>query len=276
LAKLTLTVVTLNEERNLPRCLSSAEHLVDEIVVVDSGSTDRTEEVAAAFGAHFLVNPWPGHKEQKQLAVDRASHDWILSLDADEWITPELEVEIQRLMEGEPAPASYSINRITKFMGRFMRHCWQPDWNCRLFHRSVAYWGGVNPHDHVHRFDEQPHQELKQPFYHDSYQNLRQYLDRFNSYTSIAAEAPEAKRYRLSRLVFSPIAGFLKNYFLKGGFREGVHGFILSVYAAMYGFTKYAKLWERTLPPPERDPGGPFPELEDVLVRGDEPPPAYD
>ncbi len=265
--RLTVTVITLDEERNLPRCLASVEGLADEIVVVDSGSRDRTRQVAEAFGARFLENPWPGHKEQKQLAVDRAGNDWILSLDADEWITPELRAEISTLLDSDPGPASYAINRVTKFMGRFMWHCWQPDWNARLFHRSVAYWGGVNPHDHVHRFDGGEHARLSEPFFHDSYQSIAQYLDRMNRYTSIAADAPEAKRFRWFKLVVSPIAGFLKIYVMRRGFLDGLHGFVLSVYAATYGFSKYAKLWEKQLGTPDPDPGGPFPDAASVLER---------
>lgn len=264
---LTVTVITLNEEANLPRCLHSVRDLATEVVVVDSGSTDRTRQVAEAFGARFVVNPWPGHKQQKQHAVDLAQHDWILSLDADEWITPAGRDEILDLLGGDPAPDSFAFNRVSKFLGRYMYGCWQPDWNARLFHREVAYWGGVNPHDHVHRFDGAPHQRLDEPFFHDSYQSVHQYLERFNSYTTIAADAPEAKRFRPVKLVTSPVAGFLKNYFLKGGWRDGLHGLVLSVYAGMYGFTKYAKLWERELGPPDEDPGGPFPDAEDVLAK---------
>lgn len=264
--KLTVTVITLNEERNLPRCLHSVRGLADEILVVDSGSTDRTHEVAEALGAKVLVNPWPGHKQQKQFAVDHATHDWILSLDADEWITPELEAEILGVLAREPEPDSFGINRLTKFLGRFMRHSWQPDWNVRLFHREVAYWGGVNPHDHIHRFDGGPSHQLEHPFFHDSYQSVNQYIDRLNSYTSIAADAPEAKRFRVSKLLFSPVVTFLKMYLLRSGWRDGLHGLILSLYGGVYAFSKYAKLWEKTVGSGEPDPGGPFPELDAVLA----------
>ena len=263
--ELTVTVITKNEERNLPRCLGSLGDLADEVLVVDSESTDRTGAVAEAMGARFLVNPWPGHKEQKQFAVDHASHDWILSLDADEWVTPELAQEIADLLASEPEPDSFAINRVTKFLGRFMRHSWQPDWNVRLFHKGVAYWGGVNPHDHVHRFDEGESKRLREPFFHDSYQSVWQFLDRQNSYTTIAADAPEAKRFRLLSLIFSPLTTFLKMYVLRGGWRDGLHGFILSWFGGMYAFSKYAKLWEKTLGRGEPDPGEPFPSLEDVL-----------
>jgi glycosyltransferase involved in cell wall biosynthesis len=262
---LTVTVITLNEEKNLPRCLHSVRGLADEILVIDSESKDRTQEVAKGLGARVLVNPWPGHKEQKQFAVDHASHDWILSLDADEWITPKLEAEILAILGNSPEPDSYAINRFTKFLGRFMRHSWQPDWNVRLFHRKVAYWGGVNPHDHIFRFDEGASQRLEQPFFHDSYQSIFQYLDRLNSYTSIAADAPEAKRFRPEKLVFSPLVTFLKMFLLRGGFRDGLHGLILSAYGGVYAFSKYAKLWEKQLGPGEPDPGGPFPDLDEVL-----------
>ncbi len=266
--KLTVTVITLNEERNLPRCLGSLGKLgdlADEIVVVDSLSKDRTQEVAEAMGATFYSNPWPGHKQQKQFAVDHATHDWILSLDADEWVTPQLAEEIKALLETRPAPDSYAINRVTKFLGKFMRHSWQPDWNVRLFHRQVAYWGGVNPHDHVHRFDKGPSKRLKEEFFHDSYQSIWQYLDRLNSYTTIAADAPEAKQYKFHKLLFSPIATFVKMYFFRAGFKDGIHGFILSCYGGLYAFTKYTKLWEKELPEGTPDPGGPFPQLADIL-----------
>lgn len=264
-APLTVTVITLNEERNLPRCLGSLDGLADEVLVVDSGSRDRTVAVAEALGARVLTNPWPGHKEQKQFAVDHATNGWILSLDADEWLTPALAAEIRGLLAGDPAPGSFAINRVTKFLGKFMRHSWQPDWNVRLFHRDVAYWGGVNPHDHVHRHDGGDSPRLAEPFYHDSYQSVRQYLDRLNSYTTIAADAPEAKRFRPAKLALSPLTTFLKMYLLRGGWREGVHGFVLACYSGVYAFSKYVKLWEKRLGPGEPDPGGPFPALEAVL-----------
>lgn len=271
---LTVTVITKNEEANLPRCLGSVQGLGSEILVVDSESSDRTVEVAEALGARVLVNPWPGHKQQKQFAVENAQNDWILSLDADEWITPALADEIRALFAKDPKPDSFAILRITKFLGRYMRNVWRDDWNVRLFHRDLAYWGGVNPHDHVHRHDRGPSQRLKEEFFHDSYQNLRQYLDRLNSYTSIAADAPEAKTYSISKLLFSPLAAFFKFYVVRQGFRDGLHGFILSWFSAVYGFTKYAKLWEKTLDPGQADPGGPWPSLEEVLGSSERKPPA--
>jgi glycosyltransferase involved in cell wall biosynthesis len=270
-AKLTVTVVTLNEERNLPRCLGSVRELADEMLVVDSGSTDRTVRVAEALGARVLTNPWPGHKEQKQFAVDHASTSWILSLDADEWITPALREEIAVRLSGDPGPDSFAINRITKFLGRFMRHGWQPDWKVRLFHKGVARWGGVNPHDHIVRFDGGSGGRLANPFYHDSYQSLEQYLQRLDRYTAIAAGTPGAGPFRPASLVASPAGRFLKRYVLRLGFRDGLRGLVLAALEGGYGFVKHAKLWEKGLSGGEEDPGGPFPSLEDVLGRSEEP-----
>lgn len=244
-SKLSVTIITLNEERNIGKCIDSVSSIADEVVVVDSGSQDSTEEIARSRGAHFFHNPWPGHKEQKNYAIERASHEWILSLDADEWIDEALAKEIERVLDraGQGADA-FRIDRKTKFLGDFVQ-IWSPDWIVRLFRRDAGRFGGVNPHDVVELQPDTVCRKLENPFYHDSYQSLEQYFSRMNSYTSISSLALHRKgrKFALLKLLFSPLWMFLRKYLFKGGLRDGYRGLIISLSSGFYVFMKYAKLW---------------------------------
>ena len=245
MTRLSVTVITLNEQRNIRRCLESVRGLADEIVVVDSGSTDGTRAIVEELDGRFVHNDWPGHKQQKNVAVDHATGDWILSLDADEWIGEATAAEIRGIVQrGGDGADGWAINRCTLFLGQFVR-CWQPDWNIRLFRKGRARWGGVNPHDSVVMGPGAALRRLRAPFYHDSYQSLEQYVNRLNAYTTIAARAMrgEGRRFQVRKLLFSPPAIFLKMYILKAGYRDGVRGVVLSASSAFYVLMKYAKLW---------------------------------
>ena len=246
--KLSATVITKNEERNIVRCLRSLD-FADEIVVIDAESTDRTVELARQFTGIVHVNPWPGHKQQKNYAIDKASGDWILSLDADEEITPGLKAEILAAKADRfQAADGYFIARRSLFLRRWIAHCgWYPDYHLRLFRKDKGRFGGVNPHDIVEL--QGTTARFKRPMLHYTYPTLDTYLERLNSYTSIAARelAGRGKRFKLRHVLLSPAATFCKMYLLKAGFLDGREGLLLSILSAYYVFVKYLKLWELSL-----------------------------
>ena len=248
--KLSATVITKNEERNIGRCLTALD-FADEIVVVDSGSTDRTVEIARGFTGKVITNPWPGHKQQKNFAIDQTQGDWILSLDADEVVTPELRSEIIAVQQtGFAGYDGYFIARKSFFRGKWIAHCgWYPDYHLRLFRKGKGRFGGFNPHDIVEL--DGPTARFKNPVLHFTYPDLDTYMARLNSYTSIAAQELSArgKRFHLRHAVLSPLATFLKMYILKLGLFDGREGLLLSALSGYYVFVKYLKLWESSLTP---------------------------
>jgi glycosyltransferase involved in cell wall biosynthesis len=246
--KLSATVITRDEERNIARCLAALD-FADEIVVVDSGSSDRTVELARQYTDKVLVNPWPGHKQQKNFAIDISSGDWILSVDADEEITPGLRADILAAREaGFAGVDGYFIPRRSLFLGRWIAHCgWYPDYHLRLFRKDRGRFGGQNPHDKVELDGRTA--RFANPMRHYTYPTLESYLERLNSYTSIAARelAGRGTRFRLRQVLLSPAATFCKMYLLKAGFLDGMEGVLLSILSAYYVFVKYLKLWELSL-----------------------------
>lgn len=270
-------LITFNEERNLPAALASVD-FADEVIVVDSHSTDRTREVAAAFRGRdredrevrprVIERDWAGHVEQKNFAIDQAAHDWVLCLDADERVSPELRREVEAALAADaPAADGYSMPRRTFYLGRWiLRSGWYPDRKVRLFRRSRGRWGGTNPHDHV--YVEGGVRVLQGDLYHFSYRSMADHIRTINSFTDIAAREKVKARVRwpVLRMLLQPPFKLFKMFVLKQGFRDGAAGFIVAVLGSMYVFLKYAKLWElenerwRTapapLPPPESAAAG--------------------
>jgi len=250
---LSVTIITLNEERNIGTCIRSVAAIAEQVVVIDSGSKDGTEAVVKELGAEFHYNPWPGHLEQKNVAIDRSNGSWVLSLDADEWIDEALAAEIRRLvnLDGDGADG-FEIDRKTMFLGKFMR-AWSPDWNVRLFRRDFGRFGGTNPHDLVIMKPGSKTKRCTNRFYHDSYKSTEQYISRLNAYTSIAATALHAqgKCTTFTKLFLSPLWMFVKMLVLKAAWLDGYRGIFLSLSSSYYVFLKYAKLWEfENLGPP--------------------------
>ncbi len=246
--RISATVITKNEERNIERCLSALD-FADEIVVVDAESSDRTVELAKRFTQRVYINPWPGHIQQKNHAIELAQSEWILSVDADEVITPELKQEIIALRQKQNETIEgYYISRRSNFIGKWIEHCgWSPDYHLRLFLKSRGRFGGMNPHDIV--LLNGPKAYFKQPMLHYTYPSLDVYLSRLNSYTTIAAKEMKNrnKRFRLRYIILSPPATFFKMYVIKAGFLDGWEGFILCVLSSFYVLIKYLKLWELNL-----------------------------
>jgi len=245
--RVTACVITLNEEENLPDCLRSVEGLCDAVVVVDSGSTDRTVAIARDAGATVIEADWPGHVAQKNRAIDASESDWVLCLDADERVSPELRTEIEALLDGEGLTAAYSMPRLTRYLGRWIRHGgWYPDRKIRLFDRRRARWGGIDPHDHVELEEGAKTIALSGDLHHHTYRDISDHLGYIDRYTSTIAREKRARgeRFHLHRLLLRPIGKVLRMYFLRAGFLDGRAGFIVAMLGGYYVFLKYAKLWE--------------------------------
>jgi glycosyltransferase involved in cell wall biosynthesis len=242
---ISATVITFNEEHNIGQALQSLSGLVDEIVVVDSGSCDGTLDICRAFTDKIYHRDWTGYVDQKNFAVEMAGNDWIFSLDADEKPSPELRSEIQELALRGFGRTGYRIPRVACFMGRWIRHGdWYPDYQLRLFNRKYAKWEGGRVHESV-RMKETP-DVLKGEIQHYTYRGFSDYLKRLETYSSLAAEdyRQRGKSATPFSLFSHPTAVFIKAYLLKRGFLDGVPGFAVAVMGAVSVFFKYAKLYE--------------------------------
>ena len=242
--KLSVTVITRDEAANLAAALDSVAW-ADEIVVVDSESTDATLEIARRYTSRVLVRPWPGYVAQKNRAAAEAAHDWILSIDADERVSPELARDIRALLQHEPPAAGYRLPRVTFHLGRWIRTTdWYPDYQLRLYDRRRGGWTGKHVHESV-KVDG-PVVDLTHDLQHLAYRNLAHHLQTIDRYSTLAAaEMREAGRTAgWLDLALHPPAAFLRNYVLRGGFRDGVPGLIISLMNAGYVAVKFAKLWE--------------------------------
>jgi glycosyltransferase involved in cell wall biosynthesis len=239
--KISATIITRNEERNLPRAIESLR-CCDEILVVDSGSTDRTVEIAERFGARVLEANWRGYAGQKNYASDQALHDWVLSIDADEALSEDLEGEIWALKKRGPAYDAYTLPRMAQYLGRWILHSgWYPDRKIRLFDRRKARWVGDYVHESV--MSEGRVGALEGNLLHYTCQSLSEHMRTMNGYTTLAAEELAARRQRVTYgdLLFKPPWTFFKTYVLQRGFRDGVEGLAIAYMAALYTFLKYAK-----------------------------------
>ena len=242
--KLSVTVITKNEAADIDAALASVAW-ADQIVVVDSRSTDDTVAIARRHTDRVVVREWPGYIEQKNYAASIASHDWILSLDADERVTPALAIEIKSVMAGAPRAAAFRIPRVTWHLGRWIRTTdWYPDYQLRLYDRRSAQWTGKYVHEAVTVRGEIG--QLRGELQHYAYRDIADHLETIDRYTTLAArQMHEAgRRAGVLDLVFHPFFAFLRNYVLRGGFRDGAIGFTISRMNAYYVFLKFAKLRE--------------------------------
>ena len=266
----TVTIITLNEAHHIAAAIDSASW-ADEILVVDSGSSDDTVAIAAERGARVMSRPWPGYVDQKNYAASVASSDWIFSLDADERITPELAAEIQHTVAGNPPERAFRVPRVTFHLGRWIRTTdFYPDYQTRLYDRSAARWQGKYVHESV--VADSPVGQLKSELQHYSYRDLSDHLDRINRYSTLAARQmyESGRRTNGLDLLTHPPAAFLRNYFLRGGFTDGVAGLTISLLNAYWVLLKFAKLWElqqespkTQIPSPKSQISGPKPERPD-------------
>lgn len=240
---LSLVVITLNEEKNIERCLRSVP-FADDIVVVDSFSTDRTAELAGSLGARVISEKWRGFGAQKHFATEQAKNDWVLSLDADEALSPELAAEILARFETLDPEVGYELPRRSFHLGRWIGHGgWFPDPQLRLFNRKRAQWASSDIHEHVLA---DRRERFANPILHWVFEDLSDQVVTNDRYSSLQARERFARgeRFSLPKLVFKPWVKFVETYFLKAGFRDGLPGFLISVSAAYSVFLRHAKLWE--------------------------------
>ncbi|MFN0168290.1 MAG: glycosyltransferase family 2 protein [Bryobacteraceae bacterium] len=239
--KITATIITYNEERNIARAIESLR-CCEEILVIDSGSTDRTVELASKLGARVIEGEWPGYANQKNRAADCASHDWILSLDADEALSEALEAELWQLKKNGPQYDAYTMPRMAQYLGRWILHSgWYPDRKIRLYHRGKATWVGEFVHESLKVQGRVG--DLESNLLHFTCSSLSEHLRTMDRYTTLAAEEVVFRKepVTLSRLMLAPPWTFVKTYFLQRGYLDGPEGLAIAYMAAFYTFLKYAK-----------------------------------
>ncbi|MGV9012796.1 MAG: glycosyltransferase family 2 protein [Flavobacteriales bacterium] len=243
--ELSVVIITFNEERNIARCLASVKEVADDIVVVDSFSTDATEKIVREHRARFVQHAFAGHIEQKNWAITQAQFPWVLSLDADEALDPTLLDAIKEVKAGTHLADGYTMARLTNYCGTWVQHGgWYPDIKLRLWDSRKGRWGGTNPHD---RYELDPGtriEKLKGDLLHYSYHSIADHLRQVNYFTDISSRAlyAQGKRASWAKLLVSPVAKFIGDYFFRTGFLDGYHGFIIARISAHATFLKYAKL----------------------------------
>lgn len=249
-AQVSAIIVCFNEEDNIRDCLESLKW-VDEIVVVDSFSTDRTVEICRQYTDRVVQRPWAGYRDQKAFAHSLATKDWVFLLDADERVPPELKEEVQdALAHFGSRYTAFLVPRLVYYLGRWWwRGGWYPDYDIRLFRRDRATWGGKDPHEKILVDGEV--RRLKSPLHHFSYRDVSDHLNRINRFTSISARELRAvgKRWSWGDTLGRPAVRFVHSYLWKRGFFEGFPGFFIAVTAAFYVYLRYAKLRELELKP---------------------------
>ncbi|HET6722264.1 MAG TPA: glycosyltransferase family 2 protein [Chitinophagaceae bacterium] len=241
--KISVVIITFNEENKLARCLESVKPVADEIIILDSFSTDNTVKIGLKAGAIVHQQSFHGYKEQKNAALQLASYNYVLSVDADEALSVELINSIQIAKEKFTCSA-YSMNRCNFFSGRFIRYgLWYPDKKIRLFDKRLAYWGGLNPHDKIVLNENANTCHLQGDLFHYSFNSVEEYVKRNDEISSIAAKSLYKKGQRSGvKILVNPVWRFIKSYFIKKGFLDGYPGFIIAKNTAAQAYLKYRKL----------------------------------
>lgn len=244
---ISATIITLNEEKKLKKCLESLTGWVDEIVVVDSGSQDGTREVAAEMGARVHVNPWRGYGQQKNFAMSQCANDWVLNVDADEVVSPDLRASIQSFLsavaEGVESARGAELPRLSWYLGRWIRHGgWYPNYLTRLCHRRHAHW--TEPMVHEELVVEGPLARLSGDLLHYTFDSVGDQVTTNVRYAKLGASAARERGERptWTKLILKPLGKFLETYLWKRGFLDGFPGFVISVNAAHSQFMKYVEL----------------------------------
>ena len=243
-SRLSVAIITYNEESNIRDCLASVAW-ADEIIVVDSFSTDGTIDICSRFGVNVLQREWPGHVRQKQFAMDQATGDWVLCLDADERLSDEAAREIRAVLQSDPSADGFIFPRQSFYLNRWISHGgWYPDAKLRLVRRGTARWGGEDPHDKL--LSDGTVAVLSGKILHYVYRDISHQLKTVDSFSGISAQQwhRQDKRCSLFLLLFRPPVRFLEMYLWKKGFLDGMPGLIIAVVSSYYVFLKYAKLWE--------------------------------
>lgn len=246
---MSVTIIALNEEKNIARAIESVRAFAQEILVIDSGSTDQTGQVARHLGARVIVNPWRGYGQQKNFAQSQASHDWILNLDADEEVSPELAIEIQQVLERDEGKNihGYTMPRLSKYLGRWIKHGgWYPNRILRLANRRSGSWS--EPQVHEEWVISGAVLPLRYDLLHYPFLNIQDQITTNLLYSTQGAEAlrRQGKKKSLLRLILKPIGKFIETFIVKQGFRDGIAGLIISINAAHSIFLKYAYLFDES------------------------------
>ena len=245
MAQLSVVIITFNEEKNIGRCLESVKAVADEIVVVDSLSTDKTKEIALSHGAVVMEQPFLGYIEQKNYALSKANNPYVLSLDADEALNEELTGSILEEKSKNFPKDAYAMNRLPYYCGKWIRHgTYYPDRKIRLVNNKKAKWGGVNPHDKIILEKGSTRQTLKGDLFHYIYQSFEDHVNKTNKFSSIAAMAlyKAGEKPSYFKLIVNPAWAFFHCYFIRLGFLDGFTGFMIAKFVAMNTFLKYSKL----------------------------------
>lgn len=240
--KLSVVIITLNEEKNIGRCLESVKEIADEVLVVDSLSTDKTKEICKSYGIRFVEQKFLGYIEQKNFALKLAVHDHVLSLDADEALSIELLEEIKKIKNNFESDG-YQFNRLTNYNGHWVKYCgWYPDTKLRIVEKKKAKWVGTNPHDALVVEGSVSH--IKGDLLHYSYDSISSHVLQSNKFSTIEAISlfKKGKRASLTKLVTRPLFQFFKDYILRKGFLDGRYGFVICFLNSLYVLLKYAKM----------------------------------
>ncbi len=239
--KISATIITFNEQANIARAIESLR-CCDEVFVVDSGSTDRTVEIASNLGARVVEAPWRGYAGQKNFAAEQAAYDWVLSIDADEALSEALEAEIWQIKKNGPRYDAYTVPRMARYLGRWILHSgWYPDRKIRLYDRRKSRWVGDFVHETVQVNGRVGH--LKCNLLHYTFNSLSEHLSSLDRYTTLAAQELVARGYKAgwSDLALDPFFTFFRTYIFQAGFLDGVEGLTIAFMAAFYNFLKFAK-----------------------------------
>jgi glycosyltransferase involved in cell wall biosynthesis len=243
--KLSVVIICFNEEKNIARCIDSVADVADEILILDSWSTDQTVAIAERKGAIVKQEIFRGFIEKKNKAVELASHNFVLSLDADEMLDPFLTGSILRIKKNFSNRA-YRMNRCSNYCGKFIRHgSWYPDAKIRLFDRRIAHWGGINPHDQILLQDNIPVEHLKGDILHYSYHTVSEHVNQNNKLSTLAAESlfTSGKKTNLLNIIIRPWWAFCVSFIFRAGFLDGLFGFVIAIQIAHMTFLKHIKLY---------------------------------
>jgi glycosyltransferase involved in cell wall biosynthesis len=245
--QLSVVIITYNEERNIGRCIESVKTVADDIVVIDSFSTDKTEEICKSKDVRFIQHKFEGHIEQKNWAITQANYPHVLSLDADEALSEQLQRSIAEVKNNWKYDG-YFMNRLTNYCGQWIHHTgWYPDKKLRLWDSRKGKWGGVNPHDEFKLNNtDSAAGSLKGDILHYSYYSIEEHFKKIEYFADIASNAlfNEGKKASFAKRFISPIAAFLGDYIIKLGFLDGYYGYVISKSSALATFQKYKKLNE--------------------------------
>lgn len=244
--QLSVAIITYNEEQNIERCVRSVQPVADEIVVVDSFSTDRTKEICQSLEVRVIEHPFEGYIEQKNFALDQVHSEYVLSLDADEELSEALQRSIIQFKKEGQAHAC-KFNRLTNYCGQWIRHCgWYPDTKLRLWKRVEGRWGGINPHDSVQLSSLTSVVWLPGDLLHHSFNTIADHANTANRFSEVAAREAVNRGRKVNLLVhviLNPVFTFIKKYVFQQGFRDGYYGWVISILSSYANFLKYSKIY---------------------------------